>query len=74
MILLSGTLVVHTREIETNFEQSCPLNSYGEYPNCICTNGEPFNEIYNICPIQLLDTLEGSCPFDSTGTSFHCFV
>lgn len=58
---------VQPKEIKTpNFEQSYPLNSYGQYPNCICANGEPFNEVYNICPTQLLHSIEGSCPHDST--------
>lgn len=76
-MVLVAAVVVHAREIEiSNVEQTCPLNSFGEYPNCICTNGEPFNEAYNICPIQLLESLglEGSCPYDSTGMKFRCFV
>lgn len=69
-VLITIAAVTRAHEIETpNAEQYCPWNSYGEFPNCICTSGEPFNEIYNICPTQLLDSLGGSCPYDSTGKS-----
>lgn len=47
--------------------KSCPPNTSGEYPQCVCENGAQFNEIHNICPPRSLESLGGSCPDDSTG-------
>lgn len=49
--------------------KSCPSNGHGEYPNCVCESGSQFNEVHNICPAKSLESLAGSCPDDSTGTS-----
>lgn len=59
---------VHARNIvKRDAYKSCPVNSQGEYPNCVCATGSQYNEIHNICPAKSLESLAGSCPDDSSG-------
>lgn len=68
LIITMTTVSVHARDIvKRDAHKSCPTNSHGEYPNCVCESGSQFNEIHNICPGKSLESLAGSCPDDSTG-------
>lgn len=61
-------VAVQARRItKRDLVKSCPPNTSGEYPHCVCENGAQFNEIHNICPPRSLESLGGSCPDDSTG-------
>lgn len=60
---------VHSRGIVKRdvYGKSCPVNSHGDYPSCVCESGSQYNEIHNICPAKSLESLAGSCPDDSSG-------
>lgn len=49
---------------------SCPSNSKGKHPKCVCNNDKPYDSVNRICAITL--TFKEECPIGSEGTYPHC--
>lgn len=40
---------------------SCPSDSSGNFPNCVCSSGAIYDAAFNWCPSQLTDLKGGVC-------------
>lgn len=51
-------------------DDSCPPNSKGKHPKCICNNDKPYDELNRICAITI--EFKEVCPIGSEGVYPHC--